>query len=178
MWLAGEEEQMTQPFMKAEEKNPTAKGRPVLTRRSVLFGGAVISVGGISGGWWLHRQAPDHDRPRLSPAEAFQRVQKGELHLIDIRTPREWRVTGIPAGAIPLDMRRQDFLQVLDQVLGENRAAAVALICARGVRSARMTVALEAAGYTNVIDVPEGMLGSGVGPGWVAGNLPVSRWDG
>lgn len=75
-------------------------------------------------------------------------------------------------------MRRDDFLTALNEVTGGSQAAAIALICARGVRSARVTLALAEAGYTNVIDVPEGMLGSAAGPGWLRSNLPVARWEG
>ena len=28
------------------------------------------------------------------------------------------------------------------------------------------------------VDVPEGMLGSAAGPGWLRSNLPVARWEG
>lgn len=36
-----------------------------------------------------------------------------------------------------------------------------------------MTERLRAAGFTQIIDVPEGMLGSGAGPGWLKRGLPV-----
>lgn len=148
-------------------------------RRRVLLGLAGTSVvGGLSGLWWWQSQPPAHDNPRLSPAVAFAKAQSGEITLVDIRTPREWRQTGVPVGAAPIDMRRKDFVQALEQILGGAHDAPVALICARGVRSARMTRALVAAGFTNVLDVPQGMLGSASGPGWLAGNLPVARWQG
>ncbi len=81
-------------------------------------------------------------------------------------------------GAVAIDMRRQDFLQALNAAVAGDLTAPVALICARGVRSARLTRALVEAGYSRIIDVPEGMLGSASGPGWLAGNLPVARWQG
>ena len=36
---------------------------------------------------------------------------------------------------------------------------------------------LREAGFTNIIDVPEGMLGSGAGPGWLKSGLPLTEWD-
>ncbi|MCX8952452.1 rhodanese-like domain-containing protein, partial [Ruegeria sp. NA] len=33
------------------------------------------------------------------------------------------------------------------------------------------------AGFTNIIDVPEGMLGSAAGPGWVRTGLPVRKYS-
>jgi len=149
-----------------------------LSRRSLLRTGGALAVVSLGAGWWWRRQPPAHNRPRLTPAEAFAKAQSGEITLIDIRTPREWRQTGVPVGAVPIDMRRRDFLQALEQQVAGQRGAAIALICARGVRSARMTNALQAAGFSNVIDVPQGMLGAASGPGWIAGNLPVARWQG
>lgn len=149
------------------------------TRRRLLLGlggaGALLLGSGI---WWWRSQPAAHDQPRLTPAQAFAKAQSGEITLVDIRTPREWRLTGVAVGAVAIDMRREDFLTALEQHLGGRRDTPVALICARGVRSARMTRALAAAGVVNVMDVPEGMLGSASGPGWIAGNLPVARWEG
>ncbi|MEM8582520.1 MAG: rhodanese-like domain-containing protein, partial [Pseudomonadota bacterium] len=51
----------------------------------------------------------------------------------------------------------------------------VAVICARGIRSARLTRRLEAAGIGPIVDIPEGMLGSRSGPGWLSRELPVIR---
>ncbi|ATF18720.1 rhodanese-like domain-containing protein [Phaeobacter gallaeciensis] len=156
-------------------------GGSVISRRNFLraglaFGG--LTVAGVGGYVWWRRQPPDHDLPRLTVEEAFAKAKADELILVDIRTPREWRASGVPVGSHQIDMRREDFLEALDQVIGGNRNAALALICARGVRSARVTLALDAAGYSNVADVPEGMLGSAAGPGWLRSNLPVARWTG
>ncbi|QDI78066.1 rhodanese-like domain-containing protein [Leisingera aquaemixtae] len=147
-----------------------------LTRRLMLLGGAA-AAGGF-GYWWHRRQPPAHDQPRLTAAEAFAAARDGGIILVDIRTPQEWRASGVPVGSHQIDMRRGDFMAALQAVAGPDRAVPVALICARGVRSARLTLALAEAGFTNVIDVPEGMLGSAAGPGWIAGNLPVARWQG
>jgi rhodanese-related sulfurtransferase len=43
------------------------------------------------------------------------------------------------------------------------------------VRSSRLSRTLRDAGYSNVIDVPEGMLGSYAGPGWLERGLPLSK---
>ncbi|MEP4708881.1 rhodanese-like domain-containing protein [Pseudophaeobacter sp.] len=149
-----------------------------MSRRQLLLGlgGIGLALGG--GIYWWRSQPVDHDYPRLTPAQAFAAAKAKEITLVDIRTPGEWRQTGLPEGGVAIDMRRDDFLQALSEATAGNLAAPVALICARGVRSARMTRALAAAGYSRIIDVPEGMLGSASGPGWIAGNLPVTRWRG
>ncbi len=111
----------------------------------------------------------------LTATEAFAKAATGKITLIDIRTPEEWAETGSGAGAKRLDMRRNDFSAALDKILGGNKSKPVALICARGVRSSRLSRALRESGYSNIIDVPEGMLGSYAGPGWLERGLPVTR---
>ncbi len=96
--------------------------------------------------------------------------------LVDIRRPDEWARTGVGAGAQPLDMRREDFIAALLRLTG-GPDAPVALICARGVRSRHLAVQLAEAGFGDVRDVPEGMLGSGAGPGWLRKGLPVVEME-
>ena len=118
---------------------------------------------------------PLHAAEVLTATQAFAKAATGKIILIDIRTPAEWAETGSGSGAALLDMRRDDFVTELDRIVGGDKSKAVALICARGVRSSRLSRTLREAGYTNTIDVPEGMLGSYAGPGWLERGLPVSR---
>lgn len=118
------------------------------------------------------------DENDIDAGEAFRKAKAGEILLVDIRRPDEWSRSGIPAGAVPLDMRRADFIEALLHHLGGDTDRYVALICARGVRSGRLAAALANAGFARIIDVPEGMKGSGAGPGWIARGLPVQAWSG
>jgi rhodanese-related sulfurtransferase len=111
----------------------------------------------------------------LTATEAFAKAATGKIILVDIRTPEEWAKTGTGAGAKRLDMRREDFVSALDKIVGGDRTKPVALICARGVRSSRLSRTLREGGFTNIIDVPEGMLGSYAGPGWLERGLPISK---
>lgn len=110
----------------------------------------------------------------LTAAEAHRAALAGDILLVDIRRPDEWRRTGLPEGALPLDMRRPDFLAQLDQAIGGDRTRPVALICAAGVRTARVASALRRIGFSDVHDVSEGMTGSRAGPGWLRAGLPVT----
>jgi len=105
---------------------------------------------------------------------AYASARDGTVTLVDIRRPEEWAATGIGAGAIPLDMRDPAFAQKLLALIA-GLDAPIALICARGVRSRGLAAQLEQAGFTNIMDVPEGMSGSGAGPGWLAAGLPLVR---
>lgn len=106
---------------------------------------------------------------KIAPAAAFAEVESGELLLIDVRSPREWGMTGIPAGARAATIHNPAGLGgFLDEVLaltGGDRDKRIALICAGGVRSARAQRFLESEGFTQVLDVDEGMLGRPDVPG-------------
>lgn len=112
----------------------------------------------------------------ISAPEAHSKAVAGEITLIDIRRPEEWAQTGSGAGAHRIDLRVPDFADQVKQAAGDVDAP-IALICARGVRSARVSNHLMTAGFTNIIDVPEGMLGSAAGPGWLKRGLPLVHQD-
>lgn len=110
---------------------------------------------------------------RLSPLEAFQLAQKGRVLLIDIRTPEEWRATGIPVDAEALDMLDSSFFAKLGALTKGSKSTPVALICASGGRSSRLARTLRADGYSNVYDVSGGVTGSLTHRGWLAAGLPI-----
>lgn len=148
---------------------------PMISRRRLLGLGIVAAAAGLTG-WQVYTRAPDYAGQSLSVADAHAAAKAGDITLIDIRRPDEWARTGIGEGAHPIDMRRDDFTAELERIAGANKSAPIALICARGVRSARLSNQLTEAGYSRIIDVPEGMLGSGAGPGWIQRGLPVRAY--
>ncbi|WP_370400776.1 rhodanese-like domain-containing protein [Sulfitobacter sp. JB4-11] len=158
---------------------PRSDGRKAssrIARRGFVLGGlaAVLGVGAVGSARWFNVSA-QVSAGDLSAPDAHVAAVAGEITLVDIRRPDEWARTGVPEGGVGIDMRRDDFIEALLAQTGGDRDKPVALICARGVRSARLTARLQDAGFTQIIDVPEGMLGSGAGPGWVKRELPVVR---
>jgi rhodanese-related sulfurtransferase len=111
--------------------------------------------------------------PTLSAPDALEKSRAGEITLIDIRTPREWRQTGIAEGALPIDMRSKTFVQKILAAVDGDKDAPIAIICRTGNRTTYTQKALRQMGFTNVYNVKEGMAGSGSGPGWVRRGLPV-----
>jgi rhodanese-related sulfurtransferase len=138
----------------------------------VLGGVALVTGGAFAAGRWFNIAA-EVGKDALSTLDAHAQALAGTITLIDIRRPDEWARTGVPEGGVALDMRRDDFIEALLAEVSGAKDAPIALICARGVRSRGMSQRLKQAGFTQIIDVPEGMLGSGAGPGWIKRGLPV-----
>lgn len=150
-----------------------------LTRRRVLAASGLALLGGAGalalGGTNLFLAAITEtvEGAQIDAPTAYRLATEEGIVLIDIRRPEEWAATGSGAGAHRLDMRRPDFLDEVFRLAEGDRTRPIAVICARGVRSARLSNAMAEAGFTNIIDVPEGMIGSPAGPGWIARGLPL-----
>ena len=110
---------------------------------------------------------------QITPDEAYAKALAGDIVLIDIRTPEEWAETGVADVALQDNLYAPDFIQTLLAIRNQNPAIPLALICHSGSRSGNATGQLYKAGLTDVIDVVEGMGGSGVGPGYIARGLPM-----
>jgi rhodanese-related sulfurtransferase len=103
----------------------------------------------------------------------MEKSKAGELTLIDIRTPPEWRQTGVASGALRIDMTRKTFVQEVLAAVKGDKDAPIAIVCRTGNRTTHTQQALTELGFTRVYNVKEGMAGSGAGPGWIARGLPV-----
>lgn len=116
---------------------------------------------------------------KITAPEAYAELQAGKIVLIDVRSPAEWRQTGIPKGAKTVSIHDPDgmpgFMRKVLTVMAGRRDRPVALICARGVRSSRASRYLRKNGFAEVFDVSEGFLGRMSAPGWLKRGLPVER---
>ena len=113
--------------------------------------------------------------PDVSAPEAFAAAQAGSVKVIDIRTPGEWRQTGVVPGAGRVDFYRgpEVLLAAVLDMVGGDRSKPIALICRTGNRTTHAQKFLQAHGFTRVFNVKEGMVGSAAGPGWLKRKLPV-----
>ncbi len=114
---------------------------------------------------------------KMSAPEAHEKALKGEIVLIDVRRPEEWKQTGVPvsAHAITMHQNGQNFLSGLLNVTGGDIKVPVAVICRTGNRTTKLSEPLAKAGFT-VINVVEGVVGGPRGPGWKNRGLPVRSW--
>lgn len=143
-----------------------------MNRRHFLALGGTATVSVVTFSTVAISRAQANEAATLTPIEAHAAAGRGDILLVDIRRADEWRSTGVGQGAVPIDLRDDDFIDAV-RAAQRDSGQPVALICARGVRSERTSRRLVEAGFTTIIDVPEGMLGSRAGPGWLARDLPT-----
>ena len=123
--------------------------------------------------WLLTASMTLAETPILSAPEAQDRISSGEMVVLDIRSPEEWKETGVAEGAWPVSMHRPDFGQQLQAILAKYEPGQIGLICATGGRTAHVTSILKQNGVEGITDVSEGMMGNPSGPGWIARGMPV-----
>lgn len=108
-----------------------------------------------------------------SVGQAYEALMADQIRLIDVRSRAEWGETGLAIGAWAISLHEDRFSERLFAARDLADGRPVALTCATGGRSGRVMRSLSQAGYTGFIDVSEGMLGSSLGPGWIAAGLPI-----
>jgi rhodanese-related sulfurtransferase len=106
----------------------------------------------------------------MTVEQAREAARSNTLILVDVRTPEEWRESGVPDVAVPLDMREKGFVDELMALRRENPGAQLGLICATGGRSGYVSQWLRRNGVEGVVDVAAGMH---TREGWLANELPV-----
>ena len=140
--------------------------RTLMVGLTVLMGAFVLGAGPASAS---HRI--------MTADEAKVRLERGQMMLIDVRSPQEWRQTGIAPGARTVTIHDPGglpgFVEAVKAAVGGDLDKGIAVICARGNRSTIAHQALTEAGFTRVMNLKEGMLGGPYGPGWLPRGLPV-----
>jgi rhodanese-related sulfurtransferase len=114
-----------------------------------------------------------------TPDEVKALLAEGYVY-VDVRTEAEF-AAGHPEGAINVPVsfkgvQNPEFLPVLERALGKD--AKIVLGCQSGPRSKRAAGALEAAGFTDIVEMPAGVAGGRDEfgrplAGWVACGLPM-----
>jgi rhodanese-related sulfurtransferase len=115
---------------------------------------------------------------KIAAPDADEMQKKGELLIIDIRSPGEWRMTGVAKDAKAITVHSNKFINNLLAAMDNNKAHPVGLICATGNRTAQVQSFLLQRGFSAITDISEGMLGNSSGPGWILRGLPVETYTG
>lgn len=136
-------------------------------RRHVIFG--VLTIAAFAVSPFAHA-----DITALPAAAAHKQVQRGELVLIDVRSPTEWAMTGMPRDSIGAPMLASDFIaQARGAVLGDLEQP-VAVLGRDREDARRAAERLEAEGFREIYIIPGGMGGGAApGQGWLASGLPT-----
>jgi sulfur-carrier protein adenylyltransferase/sulfurtransferase len=107
------------------------------------------------------RQAPAEPFGRLSPQVASERINRGELEVVDVREPWEFARDHIPAAKLtPLG---QIIARPQEAITADN----VVFVCEVGQRSAVAAELAAAAGMQHVFNLEGGM------QAWRRAGLPV-----
>ncbi len=111
--------------------------------------------------------------------EAYERVKRGEIVLVDIRRPQEWHQSGIASVAKPITMYqpRPAFVAALKAAMGDASDKPIALICATGGRTRHLQRQFKQLEGKNIINVLGGMFGTARHEGWIKARLPVEQWQ-
>lgn len=109
----------------------------------------------------------------ITAREAYGERSAGRLLLVDIRTPSEWRDTGLPQGAVPLDVDATAFEVRLAGLRLDNPGKRIVLIDRTGAQAVATVQKLAGRGWRDLVPVRGGVLGPG---GWLAEKLPVTAY--
>lgn len=130
------------------------------TRRTLLAGSLVLPASFVFG------QAT----ATLSAREAFEAAQAKRILLVDIRGAQEWADTGLPQGAVPLDVDAPAFEVRIAGLRLDNPGKRIVLIDRTGAQAVAVAQRLGGRGWRDLAAVRGGVLGPG---GWLAEKLPV-----
>ena len=117
----------------------------------------------------------------INPTEAWKLQQSNKLLIIDVRTIQEWKETGVIPGSILVNMHdenfyeRSNFIEEILNLIGDNKATPIGVICGSGARSSLTRDALNNIGYTNVLNISQGIMGKNK-KGWIELNLPLKTY--
>ncbi|QFT33262.1 molybdopterin biosynthesis protein MoeB [Labrenzia sp. THAF82] len=104
---------------------------------------------------------------RLSPGDAYEGSLRGDVTIIDVRTPNEWKATGSPKSSRRICQNDKDFEAAVLGLLEAAPDTTLALSCLSGSRAKSAARRLRKVGLTN-LKIVEGGISK-----WVQGGLPV-----
>ena len=101
---------------------------------------------------WQEAGNPINSTNTMSVLELKSKLEKGEVLLLDVREPNEWKEEGIMEGAKCIH-----FADLPDKMASLPKDKPIAVTCSVGNRASTAASILEKAGFTNVSNVLGGM---------------------
>ena len=117
----------------------------------------------------------------VTPVEAHHLAESGAAHIVDVRTPGEWRdvghVDGPPLVVWPRDGNADEvhaFIKKLRERFEPSQP--LLFLCRSGVRSHYAAIVATSAGFKKSYNILEGFEGHpGANDGWKAAGLPWTK---
>ena len=113
--------------------------------------------------------------------QALESYKSKKLKIIDIRTLKEWKMTGIIPNSYLINMHEEDFSENLnfisetEKLLNEFNEFDIAFICASGARSEIAANYFIEKDYKNIFHIPDGILGKNK-DGWLFLGYPIESY--
>lgn len=107
---------------------------------------------------------------KINVSQAFDSTSAGSHKLIDVRQPDEWQSTGLPKGSHGIALQDPNFITKVEELLGGDKNAEIALTCRSGKRSMMAANILVNAGFTQVSNVEGGFID------WQRQGLPIESY--
>ncbi len=117
----------------------------------------------------------------LNINDAYSKYKLKKLKIIDIRTIKEWKITGTIPESFLINMHNEDysenhnFLEEVKKIVDLNKDTDVAFICASGARSEIVVNYFREKKYHNTFHIPEGILGKDR-DGWLYLGFPIENY--
>ena len=114
----------------------------------------------------------------LNLQEAHDSYKDDKIIIVDVRTKKEWKETGIIPNSILLNMHNdsyeenKNFVNDLTAFLSKNLNESIAFICASGSRSEVVVNYFTEKGYKNLSHIPDGIVGKN-NDGWLFLGFPL-----
>ena len=114
----------------------------------------------------------------LNLQEAHDSYIDNKIIIVDVRTKKEWKETGIIPNSILLNMHNdnyeenKNFVNDLSAFLSKNLNKSISFICASGSRSEVVVNYFTEKGYKNLSHIPDGIVGKN-NDGWLFLGFPL-----
>ena len=113
--------------------------------------------------------------------KAHSLYEKEKLLIFDIRTKKEWEMTGVIPNSILINMHdnnnieRENFLNEVSSEIELQKNKNIAFICASGARSRVVMNFFINKGYKNIFHIPDGIIGN-QSNGWLFQGYPITNY--
>ncbi len=121
-----------------------------------------------------------NDKSNYLKAEKL--YNSNQIKIIDIRTEKEWKMTGVIPNTFLVNMHNEDFtenpnfINIVKDLLNKNLDSKIAFICASGARSEIAANYFKNKKHKNIFHIPTGILGKQE-DGWLYLGLPIESFN-